>query len=539
MLQGGTASACSATDRTPTDADTDRTGADPTSAARTSANPVDPTPAGPVTAVVLAAGEGTRMRSATPKVLHPVAGRPLVEHAVRAAAGIDPAHLVVVVGHGRDAVGEHLTGLATRLGRELGAAVQEEQRGTGHAVGCALDVLPADLTGTVVVSYGDVPLLDADTLRALLVEHARAGNAVTVLTTVVADPTGYGRILREADGAVAGIVEHKDASAEQRAITEINSGVYAFDAEVLRDGLGRISTDNVQGELYLTDVLGVARGDGRRVGALVCDDPWLVEGVNDRVQLARLGGELNRRLLERWMRAGVTVVDPASVWLDADVELARDVVLEPGVQLRAGTTVGEGAVVGPDTTLVGCVVHPGATVVRTHGTGAEIGANASVGPFAYLRPGTRLGVSGKVGAFVEVKNSDIGAGSKVPHLSYVGDATIGDHSNIGAATVFVNYDGERKHRTVIGSHCRTGSDNMFVAPVQVGDGAYTAAGSVITHDVPPGAMAVARARQRNVEGWVARRRPGSPADQAAQRALTALETGAADGAAGDTHGEGE
>ncbi|MCP2259005.1 bifunctional UDP-N-acetylglucosamine pyrophosphorylase / Glucosamine-1-phosphate N-acetyltransferase [Streptoalloteichus tenebrarius] len=528
MLQGGTASACSATDRSVSDhAATDHAATDPGATA------------GPVTAVVLAAGEGTRMRSATPKVLHPVAGRPLVEHAVRAAAGIDPAHLVVVVGHGREAVAAHLDGLGARLGRELRTAVQEEQNGTGHAVGCALDALPADLTGTVVVSYGDVPLLDTDTLRALLAEHAASANAVTVLTTVVADPTGYGRILRAEDGTVAGIVEHKDASEEQRAITEINSGVYAFDAAVLRDALGRISTDNAQGELYLTDVLGIARGDGRRVGALVCSDPWLVEGVNDRVQLARLGGELNRRLLERWMRAGVTVVDPASVWLDADVELARDVVLEPGVQLRAGTTVGEGAVIGPDTTLTGCSVGAGATVVRTHGTDAEIGENASVGPFAFLRPGTRLGGDGKIGAFVEVKNSDIGTGSKVPHLSYVGDATIGDHSNIGAATVFVNYDGVRKHRTVIGSHCRTGSDNMFVAPVRVGDGAYTAAGSVITHDVPPGAMAVARARQRNVEGWVARRRPGTAADEAAQRALAAGDTGAADGAAGDTHGEGE
>ncbi|GGM74531.1 bifunctional protein GlmU [Longimycelium tulufanense] len=503
-------------------------------------NQTDPQPAGPLTAVVLAAGEGTRMRSAVPKVLHPIAGRPLVEHAVRAADGIEPDHLVVVLGHGRDAVAEHLEQVAQALHREVRPAVQEEQKGTGHAVGCALDVLPGDLAGTVVVTYGDVPLLDADTLRALLAEHDNAGNAVTVLTTVLADPNGYGRIVREEGGAVAAIVEHKDATDEQREIREINSGVYVFDAAVLRDALGRISTDNVQGELYLTDVLGIARGDGRRVGALVCGDPWLVEGINDRVQLARVGGELNRRLLDRWMRAGVTVIDPASVWVDADVELARDVVLEPGVQLRAGTRVDQGAVIGPDTTLYGCVVHAGASVVRTHGTDAEIGENANVGPFAYLRPGTRLGVRGKIGAFVEVKNSEIGEGSKVPHLSYVGDATIGEHSNIGAATVFVNYDGVQKHRTVIGSHCRTGSDNMFVAPVTVGDGAYTAAGSVITQDVPPGAMAVARARQRNVEGWVARRRAGTAADEAARRALADFDaTGAAARDSGETHGEGE
>ncbi|GAA4850895.1 bifunctional UDP-N-acetylglucosamine diphosphorylase/glucosamine-1-phosphate N-acetyltransferase GlmU [Saccharopolyspora rosea] len=477
----------------------------------------------PVSTIVLAAGEGTRMRSATPKVLHRIAGRPLVEHAVRAAAGVSPDDLVVVIGHGRDAVAEHLGDLGEALGREVRTAVQEQQLGTGHAVACGLSRLASRDSGTVLVSYGDVPLLDAETLRGLLAEHREAGNAVTVLSAVVADPTGYGRMLRDAAGAVTGIVEHKDTTAEQAEITEINSGVYAFDAAVLSDALTRLSTDNAQGELYLTDVLSIARADGRPVGALVCSDPWLVEGVNDRVQLANLGAELNRRLLRRWMREGVTITDPGSVWLDCDVVLDRDVVLEPGVQLRAGTTVGEGAVVGPDTTLTGCTVHPGASVVRTHGEGAEVGPGASVGPFAFLRPGTRLDAGGKIGTFVETKNARIGEGTKVPHLTYVGDATIGERSNIGAATVFVNYDGVAKHHTVIGSHARTGADNMFVAPVEVGDGAYTAAGSVITQDVPPGAMAVARGRQRNIEGWVAKRRPGTAADQAAKRALAEEE----------------
>ncbi|ATE52427.1 MULTISPECIES: bifunctional UDP-N-acetylglucosamine diphosphorylase/glucosamine-1-phosphate N-acetyltransferase GlmU [Actinosynnema] len=474
----------------------------------------------PVSTIVLAAGEGTRMRSATPKVLHRLAGRSLVEHAVRAAAGADPAHLAVVVGHGREAVTEHLGVVAGALGREVVVAVQEEQKGTGHAVGCGLAELPEDLTGTVVVTYGDVPLLDADSLRALLVEHGARGNAATVLTAVLDDPTGYGRILRDADGSVLGIVEQKDADEAQRAITEINSGVYAFDAVVLRDALSRLGTDNAQGELYLTDVLGIARGDGGRVGALVTGDRWLVEGVNDRVQLARLGKELNRRLVERWMREGVTVVDPDTTWLDADVELGRDALVEPGVQLRAGTTVGEGAVVGPDTTLSACAVGAGASVVRTHGSGAVIGAGASVGPFAFLRPGTRLGADGKIGTFVEVKNSEIGAGSKVPHLSYIGDATIGEQSNIGAASVTVNYDGVHKHRTVIGSHCRTGSDNMFVAPVTVGDGAYTGAGTVLRRDVPPGALAVSGGPQRNLADWVLTRRPGTAAAGAAERALS-------------------
>ncbi|MGP4021160.1 bifunctional UDP-N-acetylglucosamine diphosphorylase/glucosamine-1-phosphate N-acetyltransferase GlmU [Saccharopolyspora sp. 5N708] len=481
-------------------------------------------PSETVSTIVLAAGEGTRMRSATPKVLHRLAGRPLVEHAVRAAAGIDPDALVVVLGHGRDAVAEHLTALATAVDRPISAAVQEEQLGTGHAVACGLSELPADLTGTVLVSYGDVPLLDSATLRGLLDEHRGSGNAVTVLTAVVDDPTGYGRMLRDADGQVLGIVEQKDATAEQAEITEINSGVYAFDAEVLADALKQLSTNNSQGELYLTDVLSIARADGRAVGALVCADPWLVEGVNDRVQLARLGAELNRRLLLHWMRAGVTITDPNSVWLDCDVVLDRDVLLEPGVQLRGGTTVGEGATVGPDTTLTGCAIEAGASVVRTHAEGAEVGPNAKVGPFAFLRPGTRLAASGKIGTFVETKNASIGEGTKVPHLTYVGDATIGAQSNIGAATIFVNYDGVAKHHTVIGSHTRTGADNMFVAPVEVGDGAYTAAGSVITQDVPPGAMAVARGRQRNIEGWVARRRPGTAADQAAQQALANEQT---------------
>ncbi|MFC6091196.1 bifunctional UDP-N-acetylglucosamine diphosphorylase/glucosamine-1-phosphate N-acetyltransferase GlmU [Saccharothrix lopnurensis] len=483
----------------------------------------------PVSTIVLAAGEGTRMRSAVPKVLHRIAGRSLVEHAVRAAAGTDPDHLAVVVGHGRAAVTGHLDSLSTALDRKVTVAVQEEQKGTGHAVGCGLAELPADLGGTVVVTYGDAPLLDSDTLRALLAEHGGRGNAVTVLTSVVADPTGYGRIVRSAAGEVEAIVEQKDATEAQRAIAEVNSGVYAFDAAVLRDGLSRLSTDNAQGELYLTDVLTIARSDGRRVGALVIDDPWLVEGVNDRVQLARLGAELNRRLVEAAMRAGATVVDPATTWLDADVRLGRDVLVEPGVQLRAGTVVGEGAVVGPDTTLSGCSIGAGATVVRTHGSGAEIGAGASVGPFAYLRPGTRLGADGKIGTFVEVKNSDIGTGSKVPHLSYIGDATIGEHSNIGAASVTVNYDGVRKHRTTIGSHCRTGSDNMFVAPVTVGDGAYTGAGTVVRRDVPPGALGVSGGPQRNLDGWVITRRSGTAAAEAAERALSPDNAGTTDG----------
>ncbi|MGW6444619.1 bifunctional UDP-N-acetylglucosamine diphosphorylase/glucosamine-1-phosphate N-acetyltransferase GlmU [Lentzea sp. NPDC055074] len=474
---------------------------------------------GPVSTVVLAAGEGTRMRSSTPKVLHRIAGRSLVEHAVRAAAGTDPDHLAVVVGHGREAVTEHLETLAGTLGRKVTVAVQAEQKGTGHAVSCGLAELPHDLAGTVIVSYGDVPLLDTQTFQGLLAEHRSAGNAVTVLTAVVENPTGYGRIVRDADGTVQRIVEQKDADHAEQLIQEINSGVYAFDAAVLRDGLSRLSTDNAQGELYLTDVLGIARGDGKRVGALIASDRWLVEGINDRVQLATVGAEMNRRIVEGLMRGGVTVVDPASVWVDAGVQVGQDALIEPNVQLRAGTVIGANATIGPDTTLSGVTVGEGASVIRTHGSDSVIGDNASVGPFAYLRPGTSLGVKGKIGTFVETKNSQIGDGSKVPHLSYIGDATIGDHSNIGAASVTVNYDGVNKHRTIVGSHCRTGSDNMFVAPVTVGDGAYTGAGTVLRRNVPPGALAVSGGPQRNLEGWVLSRREGTAAAQAAAEAL--------------------
>jgi bifunctional UDP-N-acetylglucosamine pyrophosphorylase/glucosamine-1-phosphate N-acetyltransferase len=467
----------------------------------------------PVAAVVvLAAGEGTRMRSSTPKVLHGFAGRSLLGHAVAAAESLHPDVLVVVVGHGRDRVAAHLAAIAP----QARVAVQQQQRGTGHAVECALPQVPSH--GTVVVTYADVPLLTPATLAALVAEHSCAGAAVTVLTAQVPDPTGYGRVLRDASGAVEQIVEHRDADEAQRAVREINSGIYAFDAPALRTYLARLDSANEQGECYLTDVVRLARADGLPVGTLLLDDALQTQGVNDRVQLAALAREANRRLLEQWMRAGVTVVDPATTWVDVSVQLARDVTLLPGVRLEGSTAVGESAVVGPDCTLADTVVEAGASVVRSHVTGARIGAGASVGPYTFLRPGTVLGPDVKVGAYVEVKASTVGAGSKVPHLSYVGDATIGEGSNIGAATIFVNYDGVAKHTTTVGDHVRIGSDTMLVAPVEVGDGAYTAAGSVITEDVPPGAMAVGRARQRVIRGWVARRRAGTASATAAARA---------------------
>ncbi|GAB3285336.1 bifunctional UDP-N-acetylglucosamine diphosphorylase/glucosamine-1-phosphate N-acetyltransferase GlmU [Kineosporia babensis] len=468
----------------------------------------------PAAVIVLAAGEGKRMRSRTPKVLHPIAGRSLVGHALAAAWSLRPEHLAVVVRHQRELVAGHVAQIAP----EAVIADQDEVPGTGSAVAAGLRAL-GPLKGVVVVTYADVPLLSGETLAALVAAHRAEQAAVTVLTAEVGDPTGYGRVLRDAAGNVTGIVEQRDATPEQQAVREINSGIYAFDADVLNDALGRITADNDQNEMYLTDVLGIAHADGRAVRAVPTADLWQVEGVNDRVQLATLGAELNRRLLVAHMRAGVTVVDPASTWVDVDVALASDVTLQPGSQLLAGTTVASGATIGPDSTLSACVVGEGASVIRSHCVGARIEAGAGVGPFSYLRPGTVLGPDGKIGAFVETKNATIGAGAKVPHLTYAGDATIGAGANIGAATIFANYDGVKKHHTTVGAHARVGSDTVLVAPVTIGDGAYTAAGSTITEDVPAGALAVARGRQHNSEGWVAKRREGTPSARAAESSV--------------------
>jgi bifunctional UDP-N-acetylglucosamine pyrophosphorylase / glucosamine-1-phosphate N-acetyltransferase len=468
--------------------------------------------------LVLAAGAGTRMRSDTPKVLHPLAGRSMLAHVLHSVAKVAPQHLVVVLGHDRDRVIPAVAELAETLGRAIDVAVQDQQRGTGHAVGCGLAALPADFSGTVMVVSGDVPLLDADTMAELIATHSAETAAATVLTTTLADPKGYGRVLRTQDLEVIGIVEEADATRSQRAINEINAGVYAFDSEVLRSALGLLRPHNAQQELYLTDVVSIIRQDDRVVRAKHVDDSALVAGINDRVQLAELAAELNRRIVAGHLRAGVTVVDPATTWIDVDVTIGRDTVIAPGTQLLGTTRIGGGCQVGPDTTLTDVTVGNGASVVRTHGTASVIGDDATVGPFTFLRPGTVLGDVGKLGAFVETKNATIGAGTKVPHLTYVGDADIGEHSNIGASSVFVNYDGENKSRTTIGSHVRTGSDTMFVAPVTIGDGAYTGAGTVVRQDVPPGALAVSTGSQRNIEGWVERKRPGSAAAEAARRA---------------------
>lgn len=468
--------------------------------------------------VVLAAGAGTRMRSDTPKVLHTLGGRSMLAHVLHSITEVDPQHLVVVLGHDRERISPAVDDLAAALDRRIDVAVQDSQLGTGHATECGLAALPVDFTGTVVVTSGDVPLLDAATLSELIAAHTAAPTSATVLTTTLADPTGYGRVLRTQDGEVIGIVEQADATASQRQIHEVNAGVYAFDIAALRSALSRLQSDNAQHELYLTDVISILRSDGHTVRANHVDDATLVAGVNDRVQLAALGAELNRRIVEAHQLAGVTIIDPASTWIDVDVTIGGDTVIRPGTQLLDGTRIGGHCDIGPDTTLSDMTVADRATVCRTHGASSVIGTGATVGPFSYLRPGTVLGADGKLGTFVETKNATIGAGSKVPHLTYVGDADIGEHSNIGASSVFVNYNGETKSRTTIGSHVRTGSDTMFIAPVTVGDGAYTGAGTVLREDVPPGALAVSAGPQRTIEGWVSRKRPGSKSDAAAQAA---------------------
>jgi bifunctional UDP-N-acetylglucosamine pyrophosphorylase/glucosamine-1-phosphate N-acetyltransferase len=468
--------------------------------------------------LVLAAGAGTRMRSDTPKVLHSLGGRSMLSHALHAVAEVEPRHLVAVLGKDRERIAPVVTELAGELARPIEIAVQEEQLGTGHAALCGLSALPDDFDGVVVITSGDIPLLDAVTLSDLIAAHRAEPAAVTVLTTTVPEARGYGRILRTQDGEVIAIVEEADATPQQRAIREINAGIYAFDIAALRSALSRLSSNNAQHELYLTDAIAIVRADGQLVHAKHIDDAALVAGVNDRVQLADMGAELNRRIVAAHQRAGVTVVDPRSTWIDVEVAIGRDTVIAPGTQLLGTTGIGERCRIGPDTTLADVLVGDGASVVRTHGSQAVIGDGADVGPFTYLRPGTRLGDDGKLGAFVETKNASIGAGTKVPHLTYVGDADIGEHSNIGASSVFVNYDGETKNRTTVGSHVRTGSDTMFVAPVTVGDGAYTGAGTVLRDDVPPGALAVSSGQQRIIEDWVLRNRPDSDSARAATRA---------------------
>ncbi|WP_449282532.1 bifunctional UDP-N-acetylglucosamine diphosphorylase/glucosamine-1-phosphate N-acetyltransferase GlmU [Leucobacter sp.] len=474
-----------------------------------------------IAVIILAAGQGTRMKSSLPKVLHRIGGRSLIAHVLDTAAGLSPEQVLAVVRHDRDRVAEAIVDHAP----DTVIVDQDAVPGTGRAVEQALSALPGDFDGSVVVLSGDVPLIDSTTLDRLVRGHLEGGRAMTMLSAIFENPTGLGRILRDTGGAVTGIVEEKDADEAQRRITEINGGVYVFARRAIEAALAEIDTNNAQGEKYLTDAAARILASGGAVEAVATDDPWLIAGVNDRAQLAEAGRELNARLVRAHQRAGVTIQDPATTWIDADVSIEADVEILPGTFLHGATSIASGAVIGPDTTLVDCEVGEGARIRRSEATLAVFSAGAEVGPFAFIRPGTELGEGGKIGAFVETKNARIGAGSKVPHLSYVGDAVIGTGSNIGAGTIFANYDGVRKHQTQVGDAVRIGSKNVLIAPVTIEDGTYTAAGTVVRKNVPSGSLALNVAPQRNIEGWVAEHRPGTSTAEAAERSNTAKDGG--------------
>jgi bifunctional UDP-N-acetylglucosamine pyrophosphorylase / glucosamine-1-phosphate N-acetyltransferase len=451
------------------------------------------------TVVIMAAGQGTRMKSALPKVLHDLCGWPMVYWPIDAARGAGAEKVVVVGGPDR--------ALEGRLPDGVELAVQAEPKGTGDAVKAAAAYFqPGE---TVIVLSGDVPLITAQLIADLADAHARSGAAATATTTQLDDPSGYGRIVRGPDGGVEHVAETKaegDATTAELAINEVNAGIYAFDGGRLLDALERITNDNVQGEYYLPDVLKVFRGEDHGVAAFEVDDPTIVLGVNDRIDLSNVRAIAQRRIHDRHMGEGVTIVDPASTIIEVGVTLGPDTVIEPSSFLRGSTHAGERCRIGPLTTLIDTDLHDGVTVPHSYCVESEVESNASIGPFAYLRPGTVVRENAKVGTFVEVKNSDIGEGTKIPHLSYVGDADIGEGTNLGAGTITANYDGFRKHRTKIGRNVRGGVDTSFVAPVEVGDDAWTAAGSVITDDIPPGALGVARERQRNVDRYDERKK---------------------------------
>ncbi|CAN5489177.1 bifunctional UDP-N-acetylglucosamine diphosphorylase/glucosamine-1-phosphate N-acetyltransferase GlmU [soil metagenome] len=453
-----------------------------------------PTAADAFTALIMAAGQGTRMKSETPKVLHEVCGRPMVAWPVIAAREAGAGRVCVIASPGKDLTAALPDGTETVL--------QPNPDGTGGAIRAAREVV--DASESVLILSGDTPLLRGSDLAGLIEAHERTGAAATVMTTELDDPASFGRVVRGAGDEVEKIVEAKaegDATPTELEITEVNVGIYVFTGPALAAALDQLSNDNSQGEYYLPDALPAIREAGGTVVAHKVGDPAVNLGVNDRSDLARVSHEARRRILLEHMHSGVTIEDPDSTWIDADVELAPYVTLLPGTSLRGATAVGSGSVVGPMTTLIDSRLGEGVKVPHSYLVECSVGDGASVGPFAYLRPAAALGEGSKAGAFVEIKNSEIGEGAKVPHLSYVGDADVGAGANLGAGTITANYDGFRKHRTVVGEGVRTGVDTALVAPVEVGDGAYTGAGSVITEDVPEGALGIARAKQSNVEGY--------------------------------------
>lgn len=462
--------------------------------------------------ILLAAGDSKRMKSKQSKVLHQIAGRSVIENLLTSVEQLKAKNLMVVVGANKDELVEHLA----KVTPKAKTVFQENRDGTGGATQLALAEFNGD--GTVLILAADTPLLTHQTLSEFVQVHKEEKHHSSVLTALLPDPTGYGRVLRGEDGQILKIVEEKDASEMEKEIDEINTGVYLFDLAILRDVIKTLKSNNAQNELYLTDVISLINSTGKKTYAVLSNDYTETLGINDRTQLAEVAAIMRDRINNQHMLNGVAIVDPASTWIDHGVQIQADVVIYPGCAISGNTVIKSGAVIGPRTSLADCLVEEGAKVVESNCTESKIGKDAKVGPFTYLRKGTVLANESKAGAFVEIKNSTVGEGTKVAHLSYVGDAEIGKESNIGAATVFVNYDGESKHKTKIGDHVRIGSDTMLVAPVKVGDGAYTAAGSVINEDVPAGAIGIGRARQVNILGWVLKKRKDSKSAAAAKKA---------------------
>ena len=443
--------------------------------------------------IILAAGEGKRMKSKLPKVLHRVCGKAMVEHVIDAVKGAGVHQLAVVVGHKAEEVKAY-------LGDDIYTVYQQEQLGTGHAVMCAKDFLK-DKKGTVIILAGDAPMITADTISKVLKYHNEGGYAATVLTADAENPEGLGRIIRDESGNVERIVEHKDASEEERKVKEVNSANYCFDIGVLLEVLGKLDNKNAQGEYYLTDTIELIRKSGRRVGAYKTSFEEFM-AVNSKRQLYEADRTMRKRILYGLMDEGVTIIDPETVYIDKGVKVARDTVIYPGVILEGCTEIGEDCIIGQNTRIVNSTIENGVSIQSSVIMNSHIMEGAQVGPFAYIRPESTIGKHTRIGDFVEIKKSSIGDGTKVSHLTYIGDATVGKNCNFGCGTVFVNYDGEGKHRTIVGDHAFVGCNTNLIAPVEVGDNAYIAAGSTITDDVPGDALAIARARQVNKDGWV-------------------------------------
>lgn len=462
--------------------------------------------------VVLAAGQGTRMRSKLPKILHPLGGKPLIDHILNAFTPLESGKTIAVVRNEHDQIVQHFLDRHS----QILLAYQRDELGTGAAVGYALEEIEPAFEGQVLVVNGDVPFLTSDILQQSLEHHRAEGVTATLISTDVVDPFGYGRVVRNAAGDLVGVVEQKEATEEQKGITEINAGVYIFEVSLLRTVLTRLTTQNAQGEKYLTDVIGMLHQDGHAMSAICMKDSWRFEGVNDRVQLAKAQRQLNEMICEKWQRQGVSIQDPSTTWIDMNVEIESDVILLPSTYLRSNTTIGSGSVIGPETVLDGCSVGHFVRVRHSEATEASFDDHVSVGPYAYLRPGTRISEGAVVGAFCETKNAHIDRFAKLAHFNYVGDSYVGERTNVGAGAITANYDGVNKHRTHIGRDVRVGTHTVFVAPVSVGDGAYTAAGAVVRKDVPAGALAMILAPQRVHLHWVQTHRPGTHSAQSAQ-----------------------